>query len=155
MEIMKNAPTPLRRKIVLTILLGFLCLLTGTAMFLFSKDRIMLLLSAVVCSLCLFRAWSIYKTVCNQEYEIVEGTCVGITPKPLRKYRKILIMDDEGNEASLLLGKHTKMKIGYRYRFYFKKTQRLSLGSEYFDSSLSNDYFLGFEELGEYDKLDT
>ena len=80
---------------------------------------------------------------------MVEGTCVGIVPKPLRKYRKIRIMDDDGNESALLLGKHSKIQIGFRYRFYFKKTQRLTLGSEYFDSALSSDCFLGFEELGE------
>ena len=58
-------------------------------------------------------------------------------------------MDDEGNESALLLGKHSKIQIRFRYRFYFKKTQRLTLGSEYFDSDLSSDCFLGYEELGE------
>ncbi len=80
---------------------------------------------------------------------MVEGTCVGIVPMLLRKYRKIRIMDDNGNESALLLGKHLKIQIGFRYRFYFKKTQRLTPGSEYFDSALSSDCFLGFEELGE------
>lgn len=79
----------------------------------------------------------------------MEGTCVGIVPKPLRKYRKIRIMDDDGNESAILLSKHSKVKIGFRYRFYFKTTQRLTLGSEYFDSALSSDCFLGYEELGE------
>ena len=63
--------------------------------------------------------------------------------------KEILLLDDEGNESALLLGKHSKIQIGFRYRFYFKKTQRLTLGSEYFDSALSSDCFLGFEELGE------
>lgn len=149
MDKLKSAPAPLRKKLFLTVLLGFLCLLIGTAMFLFSKDRIMLFLSAAVCIFSLCKAWSIYRTVCKQEYEVVEGTCVGITPKPMRKYRKVRIMDDEGNESALLLGKQSKIKIGFRYRFYFKKTQRFTIGSEYFDSALSSDCFLGFEELGE------
>lgn len=71
-------------------------------------------------------------------------------PKPLRKYRKIKIMDDNGNESTMLLGKQSKVKIGYRYRFYFKETQRISLGSEYLDSAMSSDCFLGYEELGEF-----
>lgn len=149
MDKIKNAAAPLRRKLLLTALLGFLCLLIGAAMFLFSKDRIMLFLSAAVCFFSFCKAWSIYHTVYKQEYEVVEGTCVGITPKPMRKYRKVRIMDDEGNETSLLLGKQSKIKIGFRYRFYFKKTQRFTIGSEYFDSALSSDCFLGFEELGE------
>lgn len=150
MEKIKNAPFPLRRKFYITGLLGLLCLLIGIAVYFFSKDRTMLLLSGVVCILCILRAYSIFRIITDEQYETVEGTCVGIMPKPLRKYRKVRIMDDEGNESSLLLNKQSKVKIGYRYRFYFKKTQRLTLGNEYIDSSLSSDCFLGYEELGEY-----
>lgn len=151
MEKILNAPAPLRRRLILTVLLGIACLLVGLAMFLFAGDQIMLLLSGAVCVLSFCRAYSFYRAISKKEYEIVEGTCVGIVPKPLRKYRKIRIMDDDGNESTLLLSKHSKVKIGFRYRFYFKKTQRLTLGSEYFDSALSSDYFLGYEELGELD----
>ena len=129
--------------------MGFVCLLVGLAVFLFAKDRIMLLLSAAICILSFCRAYTFYRGISEKEYEMVEGTCVGIVPMLLRKYRKIRIMDDNGNESALLLGKHLKIQIGFRYRFYFKKTQRLTLGSEYFDSALSSDCFLGFEELGE------
>lgn len=147
MDAIKNAPAPLRRKLILTALFGFLCLLIGAAVFLFSKDRIMLLLSAAVCLLSFWRAWSLYRIVCKQEYEVVEGTCVGMISKPMRKYRKVRIMDDADNELTLLLGKQEKVKIGFRYRFYFKKTQRFSVGSESIDAALSSDGFLGFEEL--------
>lgn len=150
MEKIRNAPFPLRRKFYMTGLLGLLCLLIGIAVYFFSKDRTMLMLSGVVCILCILRAYSIFRIITDEQYETVEGTCVGIMPKPLRKYRKVRIMDDEGNESSLLLNKQSKVKIGYRYRFYFKKTQRLTLGNELIDSSLSSDYFLGYEELGEY-----
>lgn len=150
MEKLKNAPLPLKRKLYLTVILGLLCLLIGIAMFLLLDDRMMLFLSLAVCCLSLCKAVDYYRIIAGRSYEMVEGTCVAITPKPLRKYRKIKIMDDNGNESSLLLGKQSKVKIGFRYRFYFKETRRLSLGSEYFDSALSSDCFLGFEELGEF-----
>jgi hypothetical protein len=96
---------------------------------------------------------SLYYLIAKQKYETVEGTCVGIGVKPLRKYRTVKLMDDAGIESSLRLGKQTKIKIGFRYRFYLKKTERLySVGSEYFDAALSSDQFLGFEELGEFMK---
>ena len=150
MEKIKNAPVPLRRKFYITGLLGILCLLIGIAMYFFARDRTMLLLSSVVCILSICKAYTLLRTITTEQYEVVEGTCVGITPKPLRKYRKIRIMDDEGNESSLLLNKQSKVKIGYRYRFYFKNTQRLTWGNDYMDSSLSSDCFLGYEELGEF-----
>ena len=59
-------------------------------------------------------------------------------------------MDGDGNESTMLLGKQSKVKIGYRYRFYFKETQHISLGSEYLNSAISSDHFLGYEELGEF-----
>jgi hypothetical protein len=59
-------------------------------------------------------------------------------------------MDDSGIESSLRLGKQVMIKIGFRYRFYFKKSEQLSVGSEYFDAALASDRFLGFEELGEF-----
>jgi len=149
MSKIREAPAPLRRKLYLTAIIGAVCLLVGLAMFLFLKDRMMLFLSLVLLVFCVGKVVDYYRLIVGEEYEIVEGTCVSIMPKPLRKYRKIKIMDDNGVESSLLLNKQSRVKIGYRYRFYFKETQHVSLGSEYLDSALSSDCFLGYEELGE------
>lgn len=85
----------------------------------------------------LCKAFSMYRVASKKDYEIVEGTCSAIIPKFLPKFRKIKITDDEGNETTLLLSKQSKVSIGERYRFYFKKTTRVTLGNEYFDSALS------------------
>lgn len=146
----KNGPLPIRRKLFLTCIIGIVCLLVGVAMFLLLKDRMMLFLSLAVCFFSFLKAFEFYRVIAGEEYEIVEGTCISVMPKPLRQYRKIKIMDDNGNESTMLLGKQSKVKIGYRYRFYFKETQRLTFGSEYLDSSMSSDCFLGYEELGEF-----
>lgn len=146
----KDGPLPIKRKLFLTCIIGTICLLVGIAMCLLLKDRMMLFLSLAVCLFSFLKAFEFYRVIAGEEYEIVEGTCIAVMPKPLRKYRKIKIMDDNGNESTMLLGKQSKVKIGYRYRFYFKETQRLSLGSEYLDSAMSSDCFLGYEELGEF-----
>lgn len=146
----KEAPAPLKRRLFLTCIVGTVCLLVGIAMFLFLKDRMMLFLSLAVCVFSAGKVIDYYRVITGEKYEIVEGTCVAVMPKPLRKYRKIKIMDDNGNESTMLLGKQSKVKIGYRYRFFFKETQHISLGSEYLDSAMSSDHFLGYEELGEF-----
>lgn len=146
----KDAPTPLKHKMFLTCLVGILCLLIGLTVCLFLKDTVMLFLSLAVSALSIGKALEYYRLICIKAYEVVEGTCVAVLPKPLRKYRKIKIMDKDGNESTMLLSKQSKVKIGYRYRFYFKETQQLSFGSEYLDSAMSSDHFLGYEELGEY-----
>ena len=151
MDKIKNCPAPLKRKLFLTVIIGFACLLIGIAMMLLLKDRIMLFLSLAIFVLSIGKTVEFYLLIANKKYEVVEGTCVGIVPKPLRKYRKIRIMDDAGLESTMLLNKQIKVKIGYRYRFFFKETQKLSFGGEYLDSATSSDCFLGFEELGEFD----
>lgn len=142
----KDAPLPLKRKIMITILVGLICLVIGIAIFIISNDKIMLILSLAVCGISVYKAFSIYQIILKKQYEVVEGTCVGIVPKPLRKYRKIRIMDDEGNESTLLLHKQSKIKIGDRYCFYFKQAAHLTLGNEYLDAATSSDCFLGYEE---------
>ena len=42
-------PAPLKRKMLLTALVGIGCLLVGEAFTIFAKDKMMLLLSAAVC----------------------------------------------------------------------------------------------------------
>ena len=150
MDKIKNAPVPLQRKLLLTVLIGVLCLLVGVAIFLFSRDAMMLALSAAVCIGTVLKGFSLFRIISKERYETIEGTCVAISQSPLRKYRKIKIMDDSGIVSSLILNKRDKIKIGCRYRFYFKDTDRLTLGSTYFDAALSFDCFIGFEELGEF-----
>lgn len=139
----------LRRKLLLTVLLGLLCLLIGFAIYLFANDRITFYLSIAICIFSLYKVIMLYYTIIKHKYETVDGTCVSIIPKLFRKYRKIKIMDDNGTESTLLLNKHSKIKIGTRYRFYFKTSNNIKIGNEYIDSALSSDCFLGYEELSE------
>ena len=151
MEKWKSASAPLKNKILLMAFVGVGCLLVGIALCIFSKDTMMLFLSLGVFGFSVYKAFSIYRLIIKNEYEVVEGTCVGIVPKMLGRYRKIKIMDDEANESTLLLDKQSKIKIGDRYRFYFKKTTRVALGNEYFDTALASDCFLGYEAVDAID----
>ena len=145
MNPLKNGPAPIRKKILLTGILGTVCLLIGAGICIFAKDKMMLLLSVAVFVFSAVKVYSLYKMLRDKTYEVVEGTCIAIVPKPLRKFRKIKIMDDEGNESAMLLGKQDKIQIGNRYRFYFKATNRISLGNDFLDSAASSDDFLGYE----------
>lgn len=146
----KSVPRVLTQRIFVTVLIGAGFLTVGIAYFLFSRDTVFLVLSSLVFLFSLLRGFGLWRTVAGGQYEVVEGTCVGISAKPLRKQSRIRIMDENGVETALCLGKQSKVKIGFRYRFYFKSGQRMSVGSEYFDTALSTDQFLGFEELGKF-----
>lgn len=146
----EDFPPVLFRKWLLTNAVSIGCLGIGGVYYLVAGDGIFLGLSALVFLFGILRGVSLYRLIARGGYEQVEGTCIGITAKPLRKCRQIKIMDSQGLESALMLAKQTKIKIGYRYRFYFKRDARPFLGSEYLDTALSTDCFLGCEELGPY-----
>ncbi len=152
MNVLKTCPKVLFQKMLLTAMIGIGCLIVGVAYYLFSKDGMTLVLSCLILIFSLIRSIGLYQIISKQEYEIIEGTCIGVTTKSFRKHFTVRIMDDAGIESTLRLGKQAKIKVGFRYCFYFNQRGRLSIGSEYFDTALSSNQFLGCEELGEFDK---
>lgn len=145
----KEFPAPLKEKFISLIVMGVLLWLVGICVALLFKDMTMFILSLLVCICCFIKAGTFYVTVSNEEYEAVKGTCILVSPIFIRKQKKIKIVDKDENERSLILGRHSKIDVGKSYTFYFKSTKRISLGSEYFDSVLSSDCFLGYEETKE------
>ena len=145
----KEFPIPLKEKFISLIVMGILLWLVGICVALLFKDMTMFILSLLVCICCFIKAGMFYVTVSNKEYEAVTGTCISVSPILIRKQKKVKILDSEENERNLILGRHSKIGVGKNYTFYFKSTKRISLGSEYFDSVLSSDCFLGYEETKE------
>lgn len=150
MEVVKSCPKVLLHRLLLMPLIGIGCLAVGIAYYCFSHDKVFLLLSGAVFAASTVQAFRLYRLIAHKKYRTTAGVCVGITAKPLRRYRNVRLMDESGLETTLLLDKQTRVKIGYRYRAYFKEENTPSLGSEYLDTALSGSSFLGIEELGKY-----
>ncbi|MDR3278515.1 MAG: hypothetical protein LBT12_07050, partial [Oscillospiraceae bacterium] len=122
----------------------------GVAYFLFSRDRITLALSGLILLFSLFRTYTLYAAIAKGKYEMVEGVCVGVSAKLFRKQCTVKIMDDDGVETALRLGKQTRVKIGARYRFYFTEHGAdAPTGNAYFDAALSSGRFFGFDEISD------
>jgi hypothetical protein len=147
---LKKIPGVLLQKSLFTVLLGLGFLLVGGAYYIYAKDRIFLVLSILMFVFSLMRSAGLYRTSVGEKYEIIEGTCVGIAVKSFRKQTRVRLLDQNGIETTLCIEKQAKVKIGFRYRFYFKQNGQLTFGSEYLDTVLSTDHFLGFEVLGEF-----
>lgn len=146
MQSFKEFPAPLKEKYISLIFMGVAICLAGLCVSLLFKDTTMLILSLLVCVCCLIRAGLFYETVSKKEYEAVKGVCLSTSHILIRKQKKVKILDGDGNERTFILSRHSKVSIGKEYIFYFKATKRISLGSEYFDSVLASDCFLGYEE---------
>lgn len=146
---MKNCPSALRQKILFTVLTGVGCFTIGFALYLYSDDRVTIILSGMVLLLCLLKSAAVYIIVRKCRYETVEGTCTGVREKPLRKYFTVLIVDGKGLESTLHIRKQSRVKIGHRYRFYFSdhNESRISSDIGFFNMALSSGQLLGFEEI--------
>ncbi len=143
----QQIPSPLYRKILFTGLIGAGCMLFGIVYYFSAKDRILLLLSLLVLCCCAWKAWSIYRIAKQNKYELVEGTCVGVTQKIIGKFQTVKMMDEAGVESTLRLSKNCKLKIGDKYRLYFSQREHVRTGYNYFDTALMTDSFLGYEHV--------
>jgi hypothetical protein len=150
---LKECPRVLLQKLFSPSLHGAGGRAVGAVYYIRCLDTVFLALTAPVCWL-VYRCYSLYRLIAGKHYCVTEGVCTGITPKPLRRYRSVRLMDAEGLETTLLLDKRTRVKIGFHYRIYFKQDPRPRFGSEYLDTALSGDCFLGMEELGEFSAPD-
>jgi len=149
---LKDFPRTLFRKALLTLLTGVGCFLFGVAYYLYAADRIFLILSCMVLLISLYKCFHIYSLVIKKRYETVEGICVGIISKLIGKCNKVKMMDEDGIESTLYLSKNSKLKIGHRYKLYFSQAPQINVGSEYLNTALATDSFLGYEDLGEFEK---
>lgn len=142
-----RCPPLLRRRMAGTLLVGIGSICIGVVVFILSRDSVLLSLSGMILLGCLFQCGSLWRMAARGEYETVSGLCTGISNVPFRSYRKIVLLDEEGNETTLLLGKQQRIKPGASYRFYFRRNGPATFGNDYLDAMLSVNGFLGYEEL--------
>jgi len=142
-------PSVLQHKFLHTLFAGIGVVTISSIIHAIIDDKTLLYLGVIVFIGCLLRCHTLWTILSKNKYEIIVGTCIGITTPPLHRYRKIKLIDESGIESTLLLQKQSRVTIGKQYRFYFKKTVPV-LGNNILDSSLSTDSFLGYEEHKPY-----
>lgn len=147
MDKLKSAPLPLKRKLLLTVLVGAAFFFVGLAAIFFSRDTVTVLLSGILAAGSACKAVALYRLIAAARYIVMDGVCTAIMQTPLRKYRNVRIVDDQEHEITLVLPKQDKVEIGRRYRFYFKSSERIRTGNSFLDTSLPTDGFLGLEEI--------
>ena len=140
-------PPVLRGKAVLTFLTGAGVGMVAIIVYAVSKDRIILTLGGILFLWCILKGWILWRNVSAGHYECVTGVCTLVTQPPFRRYKKLHLTLEDGNETILLLGMQTKIKPDTWYRFYFRSGSAPRLGNDYLDAALSTNVFLGFEEL--------
>jgi hypothetical protein len=95
----------------------------------------------------LIRAYSLFAVISKGKYEAIDGVCIANTPNPLRRHRTVTVLDGNRVSHKLRLPKSARLKVGSVYRLYFSLGYDNSFVGERFESALSADGFLGYEEI--------
>jgi len=147
MDNLLHHPPVLQHKLLFTLLSGLAVIAISTISHIVIEDRTLLCIGGIVFIGCLLRCFSLWNIIIKNRYEVVVGTCIGVITPPLHRYQKVMLMDGNGLESTLLLQKQSRITIGKQYCFYFKKSGQAILGNSFLDASLSTESFLGYEEL--------
>lgn len=154
MDKLRTAPLPLKKKLLLTALVGTAFFFVGLAAIFFSCDTITVLLSGVLAIGLAYKAVVLYRLIVTARHTAIDGVCIAIMQTLLRKYRNIWIIDSQEHEMTLVLPRQDRIEIGRQYRFYFKSSEHILTGSSFLDASLPTDGFLGLEETSNYSNID-
>lgn len=146
----KEWPAALRNRWFLHIAAGVGFLLVGLAAFSALHDRMLLMISALLSLCTVLRCLSFYRMVQAESYEVVEGVCIELGRPGLRKRRRVRLLQEDGNEYAVLLDKRTPLRIGNRYRIYFRREDDGGQDVNLFPCFAAEGQFLGLEDMGEY-----
>lgn len=150
MRAVKKWPTALRNRWFLYGAAGAGFLLVGLAAFSVLQDRMLLWISALLALGTLLRCLSFYRIVQAEAFEVVEGVCIELDSAGLRKRRKVRLLQEDGNEYTILLDKRMPLRLGNRYRIFFRYEDVAERDTELFPNFIVEDHFLGLEDMGEY-----
>lgn len=141
-------PAVLQRRWLLSGAAGLCFLAVGLVVYFTLHDRVLLTISVLLALCVTLRCASFYRMARRGGYEVVEGVCIELGRSGIKKQRSVRLLQMDGNEYAVMLDKRTPLRIGNLYRLYFRQAppSRLSGLEQY----LSQDQFLGLEDLGEY-----
>lgn len=146
MEKWTQFPSIFRRQILVSGFTGIGCSVFAAVVHFLSKDHILLMLSGVIFIFCLGKCVSLWSVAAAGRYHIVEGICQMPKGYALR-YRKVQIIDQEGNSTTVMIDRKAGLKNGAYYRLYFQSGITNSTGNSKMDAVMLSDALIGFEEV--------
>lgn len=141
-------PAVLQRRWLLSGAAGLCFLAVGLVVFLTLHDRALLMISTLLALCITLRCVSFYRMARSNGYEVVEGICIELGRSGMKKQRSVRLLQMDGNEYAVMLDRRMPLRIGNLYRLYFRQAPSGQLSG--LEQYLSQDQFLGLENLGEY-----
>ena len=141
-------PAVLQQRWLLSGAAGLCFLAVGLVVFIALHDRALLMISVLLALCTALRCIFFYRMARSDSYEVVEGVCIELERPGMKKQRSVRLLQMDGNEYAVMLDKRTPLRIGNLYRLYFRQAPPSQMSG--LERYLSQDQFLGLEDLGEY-----
>ena len=135
-----------QRKTLTLSLVSAMCLLIGVIYGIATKDRVLIIMSLVICAINVYKIFELRKIEKEGNYTVLHGKCKSIAFSMMARKRVCSFAIDE-EQVNLSLPKSIKLEREKEYLLYFKKhnLERGELGTWLWNKLLS-DNFIGVEE---------
>lgn len=135
------------RKTLTLSAIGILCLIFGVVYGIMTKDRLLIIMSAVICCINLYKVVELRKIEKDNKYVILTGKCVGGEYKMVGKYRTFQIQNGD-DVFEISVPKSVKLKRNEEYNLFFKKTlSEPDIYGGWLKNKILSENFLGFEKI--------
>ena len=141
---MKNI---LLRRIIALSAINILCFVVGIAYGLATGDRLLMMMSIIICAVNTYKMCDLKRIEKNNKYIILSGKCIESSYNLVGRYRvyKIQIGEDV---LEVSVPKSIKLDNNKEYSFYFKEMNQLLFEeSKWLRNKMLSENFLGYEKL--------
>ena len=133
------------RRIFALIIISILCFLIGFACFIATGDKVLMIMSIIICTVNEYKMWELTRIEKGEKYIVLSGKCLESSYNVLGRYRVYKIHSNE-NVLEISLPKNVILENGKEYSFYFKEMKQLLLNeNKWLRNKLLSENFLGYE----------
>ena len=135
------------RRIITLSAISILCFVVGIAYGIATGDRLLMMMSVIICIVNGYKMWDLKRTEKNNKYIILSGICMESSCKLVGRYRVYRIQSGE-DMLEVSVPKSIKLENNKEYSFYFKEMNQSFLEeSKWLRNKLLSENFLGYERL--------
>lgn len=137
----------IHKKTILLSAISIMCVVVGIAYGIKSKDKILMIMSVIICGVNIFKVLELRSIYKHNKYIVISGRCLESIYKIAENYRmyRILSCDDV---IEISVPKNIKLSINEEYNLYFKQSNLVS--GEYgawIKNKILSECFLGYEKI--------
>ncbi len=135
----------IHKKTILLSAISIMCVIVGIAYGIKSKDKILMIMSVIICGVNIFKIFELRNIYNQNKYMIISGRCLESIYKITGNYRLYRILSND-DVIEISVPKNVKLSINEDYKLYFKQSNLISGEcGDWIKNKILSECFLGYE----------